>query len=73
MKRMISCILALLSSAMILSAQRTTVTGAVLDSLSRQEEPAAVLQFFKAPDAEKPVAFTTTGTDGRFSRTTWRP
>ena len=68
MKRMISCILALLSSAMILSAQRTTVTGAVLDSLSRQGEPAAVLQFFKAPDAEKPVAFTTTGTDGRFSQ-----
>ena len=69
MKRILILLLAALSSAATLSAQRTVVSGTVLDSLSRQGEPAAVLQFFKATDTEKPVAFTTTGTDGRFSQT----
>ncbi|MBQ9660847.1 MAG: hypothetical protein IJV37_06230 [Bacteroidales bacterium] len=41
----------------------------MLDSLSRQGEPAAVVQFFKAPDAEKPIAFTTTDMDGLNSTT----
>ncbi|MCR5351439.1 MAG: TonB-dependent receptor [Bacteroidales bacterium] len=48
------------------SAKSTVVCGAVLDSLTRQGEPAAVVQFFKAPDMEKPVAFTTTDLDGKF-------
>ena len=50
-------------------AQQAVVTGAVLDSLSREGEPSAILQFFKAPDLEKPVAFTTTDNDGKFAQT----
>ena len=48
-------------------AQTTTVQGVVLDSLTRVGEPAAILQFYRLPDTEKAVAFTTTGEDGRFS------
>ena len=48
-------------------AQKTTVTGVVLDSLTRVGEPAAILQFYKLPDTEKAVAFTTTDEEGRFS------
>ena len=50
-------------------AQPRTVQGIVLDSLTRQGEPAAILQFFRSGDASKPVAFTTTAQDGRFSHT----
>ena len=50
-------------------AQPRTVQGIVLDSLTRQGEPAAILQFFRSGDASKPVAFTTTAEDGRFSHT----
>ena len=59
----------LLISLLSLSAwaQKTTVTGVVLDSLTRQGEPAAILQFYKLPDTEKAVAFTTTDEEGRFS------
>ena len=47
----------------------TTVTGVVLDSLTRVGEPAAILQFYRLPDTEKAVAFTTTDEEGRFSHT----
>ena len=50
-------------------AQKTTVKGVVLDSLSREGEPAAILQFFRSPDLEKAVAFTTTDENGAFSHT----
>ena len=51
------------------SAQhRTVVSGQVLDSLTRQGEPAAVLQFFNASDSSKPIAFTQTDTEGLFSQ-----
>ena len=50
-------------------AQTTTVQGVVLDSLTREGEPAAILQFYRLPDMEKAVAFTTTDMDGRFSHT----
>ena len=61
----------LLSALMGLSAmaQTTTVQGVVLDSLTREGEPAAILQFYRLPDMEKAVAFTTTDMDGRFSHT----
>ena len=49
-------------------AQRTVVTGTVRDSLTREGEPAAILQFFQVSDLEKPIAFTTTDTDGTFSQ-----
>jgi outer membrane receptor protein involved in Fe transport len=47
--------------------QTTTVEGVVLDSLTRVGEPAAILQFYRLPDTEKAVAFTTTNEEGRFS------
>ena len=48
-------------------AQKTTVKGVVLDSLTRVGEPAAILQFYRLPDLEKAVAFTTTDENGNFS------
>ena len=67
MKRFFLILISALLSYTTLSAQQQTVVcGAILDSLSRQGEPAAVVQFFKAPDTGKPIAFTTTDTDGRF-------
>jgi hypothetical protein len=48
-------------------AQKTTVKGVVLDSLTRVGEPAAILQFYRLPDLEKAVAFTTTDEEGNFS------
>ena len=48
-------------------AQKTTVKGVVLDSLTRVGEPAAILQFYRLPDTEKAVAFTTTDEEGNFS------
>ncbi len=47
-------------------AQTTIVTGRVLDSLTREGEPSAVLQFFQAQGLEKPVAYTTADEEGRF-------
>ena len=47
--------------------QTTTVEGVVLDSLTRAGEPAAILQFYRLPDTDKAVAFTTTDEEGRFS------
>ena len=62
----------ILLSALLLSlptfAQKTIVTGVVRDSLTREGEPAAVLQFFKSSDTEKPVAFTTADEEGRFAQ-----
>ena len=69
MKRIFSITLFVFISSVLTFAQQATVTGVVLDSLSREGEPAAIIQFFKAPDMEKPVAFTTTGTDGKFAQT----
>ena len=54
--------------AFMASAQSTVISGVVLDSLSRAGEPAAVLQFFKSSDREKPIAFTTTDVDGNFTQ-----
>jgi len=68
MKKIQSLILFLILGCGFASAQQVVVSGSVLDSLTREGEPSAILQFFKAPDMEKPVAFTTTDTDGRFSQ-----
>lgn len=43
------------------------VKGQVLDSLTREGEPSAVLQFFRK-GGEKPIAFTTTDLDGNFNQ-----
>ena len=69
MKKIITATLIALLFGTAAFAQQAVVTGAVLDSLSRDGEPAAIIQFFKAPDFDKPVAFTTTDTDGKFSQT----
>ncbi len=53
--------------AMAQNGQKTIVKGMVLDSLTRAGEPAAILQFYRLPDMDKPVAFTTTDEEGRFS------
>ena len=54
---------ALLLGSLPAIAQTTIVTGVVRDSLTREGEPAAVLQFFQAENPEKPVAYTTTDED----------
>ena len=68
MKHLVTSICLILLSCAMAFAQRTVVSGIVLDSLSREGEPSAVLQFFKSPDFEKPIAFTTADADGRFSQ-----
>ena len=67
MKRILTSILTAVIFCTALSAQRTTVTGDVLDALTRQGEPAAVLQFF-CGDETTPIAYTTTDMDGFFSQ-----
>ena len=56
----------LLLGSMPAFAQKTIVTGRVLDSLTREGEPGAVLQFFRVQDMDKPVAYTTADEEGRF-------
>jgi len=66
MKKLVVAVIAALVSLSAF-AQKTTVKGVVLDSLTRVGEPAAILQFYKLPDTDKAVAFTTTDEDGNFS------
>ena len=68
MKRIITSLILSVLFCTALSAQRTVVKGDILDALTRQGEPAAVLQFFSADDATKPIAYTTTDMDGAFSQ-----
>jgi len=67
MKRF-SFIIIMFLTAVSAHAQTTTVTGTVLDSLTRNGEPSAIIQFFKSEDLSKPIAYTTTGEDGRFTQ-----
>ena len=69
MKKIVSTFILTLLGCGFALAQGFVVSGTVLDSLTREGEPAAVLQFFKSSDLDKPVAFTTTGTDGTFTQT----
>ena len=64
MKKILSSLILLASTCVVALAQQTVITGTVLDSLSREGEPSAIIQFFKASDMEKPIAFTTTDGDG---------
>ena len=66
MKKIVISIVAALVSLSAF-AQKTTVKGVVLDSLTRVGEPAAILQFYRLPDLDKAVAFTTTDEQGNFS------
>ena len=65
--KLVVMLLFLYWGAMAQGTQKTTVKGMVLDSLTRAGEPAAILQFYRLPDMEKPVAFTTTDEEGKFS------
>ena len=69
MKKFFIILTALLAGLTASAQEIRTVKGVVLDSLTRQGEPAAILQFFKADDDSKAVAFTTTAEDGTFSHT----
>ena len=70
MKKIVILFVTVLLAGLTASAQEIrTVKGIVLDSLTRQGEPAAILQFFKVNDDSKAVAFTTTAEDGTFSHT----
>ena len=67
MKKFVAICITVLMSLQAFAQQATTVQGVVLDSLTRMGEPAAILQFYRLPDTEKAVAFTTTDNEGRFS------
>ena len=69
MKKTFIILIALFIGLAVNAQEIRTVKGIILDSLTREGEPAAILQFFKVGDDEKPVAFTTTDVDGRFSHT----
>lgn len=67
MKRFLSILTSLLCVAGAY-AQTSVVTGAVADSLTREGETAAVIQFFKTEDPAKPIAYTVTDEEGRFTQ-----
>ena len=67
MKRFFILFIALFAGIVASAQEIRTVKGIVLDSLTREPEPAAILQFFKAGDDSKAVAFTTTAEDGTFT------
>lgn len=46
---------------------QTIVTGSIRDAATHEGEPAAVIQFFRADNLEKPVAYTITDENGNFS------
>ena len=55
-------------SSVISYAQSTKVQGIICDSLSKQGEPAAIIQFFEANELSNPIAYTTTDENGRFQQ-----
>ena len=69
MKKFFILLVALVAGLAANAQEIRTVKGVVLDSLTRQPEPAAILQFFKVGDDSKAVAFTTTAEDGTFAHT----
>ena len=69
MKKFILILTALLAGLTASAQEIRTVKGVVLDSLTRQGEPAAILQFYKVDDPSKAVAFTTTDENGFFTHT----
>ncbi len=67
MKKIMMMAALMLSGVMALA--QTTVKGQILDAVSREGEPYAIVEFFRAGDEEKAVAFATTDPEGRFSNT----
>lgn len=69
MKTIFKSITVILASLLPLGlGAQTTIKGTVLDSLSREAEVGAVIQFFKSGD-EKPAAYSVTDSLGHFERT----
>lgn len=54
-------------SCISLAAQTSVVNGSVVDKETGEGEPSAVIQFFRADDQSKPIAFTTTDESGNFA------
>ena len=67
MKKILILLATMLSGATALA--QTTVRGTILDAATREGEPYAIVEFFKAGDEEKPIAFATTDEAGKFSNT----
>lgn len=67
MKRFL-IITSILLAALSAHGQTTTVTGRIVDSLTRAGEPAAILQFFNDKNPSKPIAYTTTDDSGHFTQ-----
>ena len=57
--------LALVWIATAMNAQTTTITGELLDSLTRESEPFATIRVFKGGKMDKPVAMSVTDDDGK--------
>ncbi|MBO4755776.1 MAG: TonB-dependent receptor, partial [Bacteroidales bacterium] len=55
------------ATAAFAQSHEVVVKGVVLDSLTREGEPAAVIEFYEMANIDKAVAFTTTDVDGNFS------
>jgi hypothetical protein len=69
MKTIFKSVTLILASLLPLSlGAQTTIRGTVVDSLSREAEVGAVIQFFKSGD-EKPAAYSVTDSLGHFERT----
>ncbi|WP_051617587.1 TonB-dependent receptor domain-containing protein [Prevotella sp. HUN102] len=51
------------------SAQTTTITGELVDSLTRETEPFATVRVYKNGKSDKPVAMFVTDENGKFSQT----
>ena len=70
MKKIIVILVSLFAAtAAFAQSHETVVKGVVLDSLTREGEPAAVIEFYEMANTDKAVAFTTTDVDGNFSHT----
>ena len=69
MKKTFIILIALFIGLAVNAQDIRTVKGIVLDSLTREGEPAAILQFFKVGDDSKAVAFTTTAEDATYTHT----
>lgn len=68
MKMIFRIVTVIMAASLTLSlGAQTNVRGTVLDSLSREPEAGAVIQFLKA-GGEKPEAYSVTDSLGRFSR-----
>ncbi|MCR5077581.1 MAG: TonB-dependent receptor family protein [Prevotella sp.] len=60
--------LGLMTVAMTVHGQTSTITGELIDSLTHESEPYATVRVYKGRRSEKPVAMSVTDMDGKFSQ-----